>query len=204
MGSETTQPSLLSRVRNPADDSAWREFDAKYRELILRYCRARGLQTSDAEDVRQIAMANLARSLRSFEYEPARGRFRAYLGQVVRSAVSRYFRRPEQQPGALDTNVLVTAKAEDAGQADEVWEREWVRHHYRLAMQTVRAAFDPKSVQIFDRLLAGAGVSQLASDFQTTSQAVHKIKHRIRDRLKELIAEQIRQEDDDGSAATAP
>jgi RNA polymerase sigma factor (sigma-70 family) len=203
MGLETTQPSLLSRVRNAADDSAWREFDAKYRELILRYCRARGLQTTDAEDVRQIAMASLAKSLRSFEYKPARGRFRGYLGQVVRSAISRHFGRPERQARALDTGVLASVEADDAGQADEIWEQEWVRHHYRLAMQSVRAAFDPKNVQIFDRLLAGDGVEQLASDFQTTTQAVHKVKQRIRDRLKELIAEQIRQEDDDGSAPTA-
>ncbi len=195
---------MLSRVRDSADDSAWREFDAKYRELILCYCRVRGLQTSDAEDVRQIAMANLAKSLRSFEYKPARGRFRGYLGQVVRSAISRHFKRPDREARALDTNVLVTVEADDAGDADEVWEREWVRHHYRLAMQTVRNAFDPKSVQMFDRLLAGDDVSRLASDFQTTTQAVHKVKQRIRDRLKELITDQIRQEDDDGSAPIAP
>lgn len=204
MGSETTQPSLLSRVRDPADDASWREFDAKYRELILRYCRARGLQTSDAEDVRQIAMANLAKSLRSFEYKPARGRFRGYLGQVVRSAISRCFKRPNPQARALDTNILAAVEADDGGQTDEVWEREWVRHHYRQAMLTVRNAFDPKSVQMFDRLLAGDGVGQVASNFQTTTQAVHKVKQRIRDRLKELIADQIKEEDDDGGAPNAP
>ncbi|UCE59886.1 MAG: sigma-70 family RNA polymerase sigma factor [Phycisphaerales bacterium] len=180
------------------------EFDAKYRKLILCYCRARGLQTADAEDIRQIAMTNLAKALRSFEYKPARGRFRGYLGQVVRSAISRHFKRPDAQARALDTNVLATVEADDAGQTDEVWEREWVRHHYRLAMQAVRAAFDPKSVQIFDRLLAGDGVSRLASDFQMTTQAVHKIKQRIRDRLKELIADQIGQEEDDSGAPIAP
>ena len=204
MGPETTQPSLLSRVRNPADDAAWREFDAKYRDLILRYCRARGLQTADAEDVRQIAMANLAKSLRSFEYRPARGRFRGYLGQVVRSAVSRHFRRPDESARALDTDVLATVEADDAGQADDLWEREWVRHHYRLAMQAVRTVFDPKSVQIFDRLLAGDAVGQVATDFQTTAQAVHKVKQRIRDRLKELIMRQIKEEDDDPSAPVPP
>jgi hypothetical protein len=99
--------------------------------------------------------------------------------------------------------VLVSVKADDAGQVDEMWEREWVRHHYRLAMQHIRAAFEPKSVQIFDRLLAGDRVDQLASDLQTTVQAVHKVKQRIRGRLKELIAEQIKQEDDDGNAPIA-
>ena len=100
--------------------------------------------------------------------------------------------------------MLATVKADDGGQADEVWEREWVRHHYRQAMLTVHTAFDPKSVQMFDRLLAGDGVGQVASDFQTTTQAVHKVKQRIRDRLKELIAGQMKEEDDDGSAPIAP
>ena len=49
MSFDTTQPSLLSRVRDLADHAAWREFDAKYRDLILGYCRRRGLQASDAD-----------------------------------------------------------------------------------------------------------------------------------------------------------
>ena len=196
MEHETTQPSLLSRVRDPADQAAWREFDVKYRELILRYCRARGLQIADAEDVRQIGMTNLAKSLRSFEYDPSRGRFRGYLGQVVRSAISRHFSRPETRQRALDSGVLATAEAPDRGNTDELWEQEWVRHHYRLAMQQVRVTFDTKSVEMFDRLLAGDSVGQVAQDFETTTQAVHKVKQRIRDRLKELIATQIIEEDD--------
>lgn len=201
MEHETTQPSLLSRVRDPSDDAAWREFDQKYRELILRYCRARGLQAADAEDVRQIAMTNLAKSLRSFEYDRARGRFRSYLGQVVRSGISRHFSRPGSRPQALDSGVLAIVEAEQDVDADEMWEQEWVRHHYRLAMQQVRATFEVRSVEIFDRLLAGDTVNTVAGDYQTTTQAVHKVKQRIRDRLKELIAAQVKDEDDlDGNA----
>lgn len=33
--------------------------------MLLRYCLARGLQRADAEDVRQIVMLNLAKSLRA-------------------------------------------------------------------------------------------------------------------------------------------
>ncbi len=204
MGSETTQPSLLSRVRNPADDAAWREFDAKYRELILRYCRARGLRINDTEDVRQIAMANLAKSLRSFEYQPAKGRFRGYLAQVVRGAMSRHFGRPDHKIRALDTAVLASVQAHDDTDADELWEREWVRHHFRLAMRTVRATFDARSVQVFDRLLGGHDVSRVSIEFEMTTQAVHKVKQRIRDRLKALIADQIREEDDERGGSTQP
>ncbi len=196
MGAETTQPSLLSRVRNASDDAAWREFDAKYRELILRYSRARGLQPADAEDVRQITMSNLAKSLRTFEYAPDKGRFRNYLGQVVRSAISRHFRRPEIRARALDSGVLATVEAADSGDADELWEQEWVRHHYRLAMETVRKTYEPRSVEMFDRLLAGGSVDKVAAEFDSTPQAVHKVKQRIRNRLTELIALQVREEDE--------
>lgn len=196
MGAETTQPSLLSRVRDASDDAAWREFDAKYRELILRYSRARGLQPADAEDVRQITMSNLAKSLRTFEYAPGKGQFRNYLGQVVRSAISRHFRRPEIRARALDSGVLATVEAADSGDADELWEQEWVRHHYRLAMETVRKTYEPRSVEMFDRLLAGGLVDKVAAEFDSTPQAVHKVKQRIRKRLTELIALQVREEDE--------
>ncbi len=102
MDHDLTQPSLLSRVRDGADQAAWREFEVKYRELLLRYCRARGLQQSDAEDVRQLVMMNLAKFLRNFDYSSEKGRFRSYLGRVVRNSISRYFSRPnpaEQTPG---------------------------------------------------------------------------------------------------------
>ena len=51
-----TRASLLIRLRRPADEAAWREFDAAYSELIVRYCRRLGLQLADAEDVRQLVL----------------------------------------------------------------------------------------------------------------------------------------------------
>lgn len=196
MTDETTQPSLLSRVRDGSNNAAWREFDTKYRDLILRYCRAKGLQAADAEDARQIAMIILAKSLRNFEYQPSKGRFRGYLGMVVRSAISRQFAKPDAHARALDTAILESAKADDDGHIDELWEQEWVSHHYRLAMRTMRQTHESKSVQMFDRLLEGRSVDEVAAEFETTSQAVHKVKQRFRNRLKELIAAQVQQEDD--------
>jgi Cys-tRNA synthase (O-phospho-L-seryl-tRNA:Cys-tRNA synthase) len=80
---------------------------------------------------------------------------------------------------------------------DEVaWEEEWVDHHYRLAMATVRESFEPRSVEIFDRSVAGATVAELAGAFSMTEEAVRKVRQRIRDRMEELIAEQVREEDE--------
>ena len=195
MDHDHTRASLLSRVRDPADGAAWREFDSRYRDLIVRYCRARGLQPADAEDVRQLIMLQLSKSLRAFEYDPSRGRFRSYLGRAVRNAVSEYFSRPSRGQTPLDSNVLAVQPAPDDG-SDDTWEREWMDHHYRLAMKTIRASFDAKSVEVFDRLLDGETVETVAGKFEMSAQAVHKVKQRIRNRMKELIQRQIREEDE--------
>jgi RNA polymerase sigma-70 factor (ECF subfamily) len=196
MESEQTQPSLLSRVRDPSDAAAWREFDAKYRDLILRYCRARGVQPADAEDIRQVVMISLSRTLPSFVYQPERGRFRHYLGRTVRNAIIEHAARPKGRPGPLESHVLATQPAENADRADELWEQEWIDHHYRLAMRTVRATFDARSVEVFDRLLNGESVEGVAEAYAMSTQAVHKVKQRIRRRMQELVQQQIREEDE--------
>jgi RNA polymerase sigma-70 factor (ECF subfamily) len=184
---------LLVRVRDPADQAAWSEFDGRYGELIVRYCLSRGLQQSDAEDVRQAVLMSLASALRSFKYSPQRGRFRSYLGRVVRNAVIRFATRPNRTPLTLDSGVL-SLTGDDDGQ-DERWEQQWRLHHLRLAMRAVRRTSEAKSVEVFDRLLAGASVAQVAEEKQMTREAVHKIKQRVRDRLRQLVAEQMADEE---------
>jgi RNA polymerase sigma factor (sigma-70 family) len=182
MNPEITQPSLLSRVRNPADHEAWRLFEAKYRELVLRFCRHRGLQPADAEDVLQLAMQFLVRSLPRFTYDPARGRFRDYLYQTVRSAMSRRKARPDSRAAALDTHMIAAIPTDDESGTAELWEREWVSHHYRLAMETLRATFDPRSVEVFDRLVAGLSTDDAATAFGLSVEAVRKVRQRVRAR----------------------
>ena len=195
MAWQTTHPSLLLRVSDPEDQTAWSEFDQRYGELILRYCHRCGLQHSDAEDVRQIVLVSLVSALRSFEYQPKRGRFRSYLGRVVRNAAIRYATRPESRLTVLAMDGT-TYDAADDDPPDERWEQEWVAYHLRRAMQTIRQTIDPARVEIFDRLLAGASVTQVAREYEMTTDAIHKIKQRTRDQLKQIIATQI---DDEGS-----
>lgn len=194
MPSDVTHPSLLSRVRDPADHAAWREFDAKYRELILRYAMARGLQHSDAEDLRQMVLMGLSKSMRNFRYRPELGRFRDYLGRVLRNAVTKFVSRPRRSVALLWTEDPELAGAAPPPE-DDVWEEEWRQHHFRQALASVEREVEPRSVEVFRALLDGATVKDLAREHGVTDQAVYKIKLRVRDRLRERIAEQIREEE---------
>jgi RNA polymerase sigma factor (sigma-70 family) len=187
-----TQPTLLQRLRNPADEEAWRTFEGRYRDLVVRFARSRGKQQADAEDIAQTVLSSLFTSLRQFEYDRSRGRFRDYLFRCIRNAIARDSGR--RRPNAPGDELLNQMEAPDASEL-AVWEREWEDHHFRLALTTIRRSFEPASVSIFERCLRGDAIRDIAAETSMSEAAVHKVKQRIRDRMKEIIAEQVRDEE---------
>lgn len=195
-----TSISLLSRCRDITDQEAWRELDRRYRELLLRFCRRRGLGHMEAEDVVQRVFLGLTRSLPAFVYDRERGRFRDYLFRAVRNSISLVIRCPNAGVGT----VSLRDDFAEAPAADEVqaWEEEWVAHHYRRALAVIRVNLESHTIAVFERSLAGASIAELQAEFGLSDHAIYKIRHRIRTRLQELIQEQIREEDCiDGAAS---
>jgi len=190
---EPTRVTLLSRIRDSGDVAAWVEFQERYRGLLLRFCLGRGLQHADAEDVVQTVFAGLARAMPGFVYDPSKGRFRDYLFRCVRNAISAQ-RRPNAVAGSLDRDEESAGAPEGAGDAD-VWEKEWVAHHYRLAMGTLRMTFDPRSLEVFEHALAGVSPAATAERMGLSVEAVYKARQRVRARMQELVAEQVADED---------
>jgi len=191
----STHTSLLRRATDTSDEEAWRQFDARYGELVLRYCRAQGLQYADAEDVRQRVMLNLVRYLPHFAYSRSRGRFRAYLRQIVCHEIGRQRSRRHDASGPPAEGFWVREGGVRDTTVDEVWEREWMQHHIRRAMRAIRRTHDARSLRVFDELLAGRSVRDVAMGLGMSVQAVQKVRQRIRRHLRELVAIQIREEE---------
>jgi DNA-directed RNA polymerase specialized sigma24 family protein len=64
-----------------------------------------------------------------------------------------------------------------------------------MAMSNVRRTAEPKSIEVFERLLAGESPDEVATSLGMKRDAVHKVKQRMRNRLRDLVAEQILDED---------
>jgi RNA polymerase sigma-70 factor (ECF subfamily) len=190
----TTRPSLLSRLRDPQDASAWREFDEQYRDLLRRYCARSGLQAADTEDVCQVVLLALTRALPDFKFDPGRGRFRGYLGRIVANAIRQRL-RPRSTVPVLEDAVLEVLATRHDDAVEAAWEEEWSHHHLRRALRALRRQVQPASLETFERLLRGESVEQVAEALGMTVDAVLKVRHRIGERLRVEVERQIREED---------
>jgi RNA polymerase sigma factor (sigma-70 family) len=116
--SEHTNIALLGRVtQDPCDQEAWNMFAAHYGSKIRGWCRERGLQAADAEDVTQSVLLRLVRALKTFSYDSSKT-FRGWLWVVTQHAVSDFFADRKRWPGTGSGDdrglaVLETAQAQD-------------------------------------------------------------------------------------------
>jgi len=179
------------RLRDGQDSGAWAMFLEVYTPLIYRYCRRRHLQEADAAEVAQEVLLQVNRSIGSFEYQPERGRFRDWLGSVVRSKLSRFFRRnlPSTNEDSL-TIARASNKHEDA---------DWIDHFNNDLLQTTLARiekdFEPHTWQAFSKVwIDNVTAADTARELSIPVAMVYVAKSRVLKRLKEellLLAEDI-------------
>lgn len=151
----STSPTLLGRLaRSPADEAAWAEFVQRYGPLIQGWCRRWGLQETDALDVTQNILLELARQMAGFRYDPA-GSFRGWLKTVAYRAWCRFL-EARRRPGLGTGDSAVAGLLESVAASDDLIQRldeECNRELLEQAMARVRLRVQPHTWEAF-RLLA--------------------------------------------------
>ena len=121
----STHASLLFALQR-ADhrEEAWAGFHARYRDVILGWCRRQGFRPDAAEDLTQDVLLKLFRELPRHTHDPARGLFRSWLKAVVHNALADFRRRRQNHPspsGLGGTAFLEqVARLEAPASADEL------------------------------------------------------------------------------------
>jgi RNA polymerase sigma-70 factor (ECF subfamily) len=189
-----TRPSLLLRLRDLHDPDAWRLFTDTYAPLVYRYCRRQGLQEADAADVSQEVLAQVVRSIATFEYQPSKGRFRDWLGAVVRSKVARFRRKQAHSPD-LDGGAEEVLENLPAAAADTEWEAQFNARVVRTALDRIRPDYDAVNWRAFEMVwLENRPSAEVACVLGMPVSAVYVAKGRVLRRLREevlLLAEDV-------------
>lgn len=189
----TTHVSLLARLRDDADQAAWREFHERYADLIRGFASRQGLQPADCDDIVQDVLVKLSAALPEFRYDPGRGKFRSYLKTVaVRAIATRFSQKRGQTPVSINGN---ERPAEPGDNADDTWEVEWRRYHVRRAMRSLTLEFNRADVRAFEQYgIEGRPVHQVAVALDLSPAQVYQAKSVLLRRLCELVEQQVQEE----------
>jgi RNA polymerase sigma-70 factor (ECF subfamily) len=185
-----TRVSLLVRLRDPRDESAWNQFVDLYAPLVYGYARKQGLQDADAADLSQDVLRAVAGAVGRLEYDPSRGLFRNWLFTVVRRKLLNWRKAQEHRPrGSGDSTTQELLEQCPAPEELEAqWQAEWERRVVAWACEQVRKDVSESTWQAFWRTAHdGQPGKQAAADLGMTVAAVYHARARVLARLKELV-----------------
>lgn len=190
---ETTRASLLIRVRDRNNAAAWREFDAIYRPMLGRFARARGLDNSTADDVVQFAMLAIAEHIGGFDYNPDKGRFKAWLRTIVNNRI----RNAASAKREESSDTIEFQRGDPKGESpDEMFDRMWMKEHLDYAMNEVRLGVEPSSWEAFEALvIKDEPVEQVCERLKMNSNQLYSIKFRLTKKLSERMRELLGEEE---------
>lgn len=200
-----TRQSLVARIRASDDQDAWQEFVAIYRPVIYRLARQRGVQHADAEDLSQRVFLAVGRAIGNWKPDAERGRFRAWLGTIVRNAILNVLsrRRPDLAAGGSEMFDLLEQQPEPEERDRESLAREHRRSLFRWAARRVREEFGEETWSVFwQTAVEGRGIDDVAAQFGKTRGAIYAARSRIMRRLRDEIEAHTPDEDDSRSCGS--
>jgi len=184
-----TRPTLLERLREGGDALAWDEFFQRYWRLIYAFAMKRGCSDQTAEELVQDVMLAVFEKRDVYRYDPQRGRFRDWLGTVVRNKLADRRRRPSERIrawGGDSQNRLAELEADDV-QPDAAWEAAFEDALLAALLDVVRREMNPRTYQAFELFtLYEVPAAKVAKTTGLTPNAVYQARKNVLKRLRQL------------------
>ncbi|MEO1618372.1 MAG: sigma-70 family RNA polymerase sigma factor [Planctomycetota bacterium] len=187
-----TRKSLILRAKDADDPQAWGDFVQYYQRFIFHVLHRMNVSSNDLDDVVQNVLLKLWKGIAS--YDASQGRFRTWLGIVVRNAVYDHFSETKRRGELLEQDQAVLQFLEDsASEVEQSIEQEWASYVTKLAMERIEKLFSDVAVKSFTMSHAGTSADEIASKLQLSVDSVYTLKSRVKARfileIKAVIGE---------------
>ena len=105
-----TRRSLLSKLKSWENQDSWRDFFNTYWKLIFDVAKKSGLDEAEAQEAVQETVISVAKEMKGFQYDPAKGGFKRWLLTIARRRIldqmrKRYRNRTANTLNPADTSV---------------------------------------------------------------------------------------------------
>jgi len=186
----TTRMSLLIRL-NAAEpqprELAWEEFVRRYSPIIRGFARKLGCAAGDVDEIAQEVVVGFYAASPTFQYDPAKGRFRGYLKTCTMHAIQKHRRKSGRHAGAPIDEIDVADPRHD-----QTWNDLFEKQLLRQAINDTRdryknnTTFQAWKLVVIDQVPSEKAAEQLGMSLDNVYKAKQRISTAVKDRLIEL------------------
>ena len=196
MDAAGTRKTLINRLRQTNSDTrSWSEFYNLYWKLVYSVALKAGLSETDAEDVVQETFLKVSKSIKKFEYDPSKGRFRSWLCLITKQQVANHYRKTNKLPELPsfwneDPDEPPVNIPDPTSDWEAIWETEDRKHTMHLALTRLKDKVKPKPYQIFlAHCIKGMPVKEVAALLEVSDNEVYLAKSRVMPLFEQEIQE---------------
>jgi RNA polymerase sigma factor (sigma-70 family) len=187
-----TRPSLLNRLKS-GDDESWQDFYRIYGKLVRDFAIQAGLTNTEADEVVQETAIAMARHLPEYRYDPKVCRFKTWLLNQTSWRIKDQFKKRKKETaqnhssdcGNEETATINRVPDMAATDLDAVFESQWRKNLFDVAVDRVKTRFSLKQFQIFDLLVVREWpAATVAQSLGVSLANVYVTRHRISSAIK--------------------
>jgi RNA polymerase sigma-70 factor (ECF subfamily) len=194
-----TTTVLLDSLKDPARDSVWIEFDARYRPILIAFGRQFGLNQLDAEEVAQETLGEFLRAYREGRYDRTKGRLSSWIISIAQNRALMRRRSLVRRAAARGESGLVDLR--NPADLTQVWQLEQERAIFARAWDILctMGRTEERTLEAFELVaMRGMPADVVAAECGMTVDEVYLAKSRVTRRLRQLIQDLTRAYEDEG------
>ena len=179
-----TSFSMLERLQQGADATAWQHMVELYSPLIRNWLKRYSLPDQEVNDLVQDVLTVVVRKLPEFKKRPQIGAFRRWLRTITVYCLRDFWRSqrfvPKAAGGEGDFGGVLDQLEDPESALSKLWDQEHDEFIARRLLEMIQPRFEEKTWQAFRRVaLDGVPVDQVAQELNMTPNAVFIAKSRV-------------------------
>ena len=185
----STRSELLRKISQMDNQGGWTEFADEYSGYIFFIAQQYGLQEADAEDIVQIVLLEVAKSISTFTYDREKGRFRAWLSTIAKRRITDFLRQQTRRGrheitggGHTESQMAALVRKSNPLPDDfqELMDKEWQSIVQSTALKRTREQVGLKQFPLFHAyVIEEWPVEKVMQTYGVSRDQVYQAKHRI-------------------------